>query len=518
MPPRRAIEIIADACSALHYSHQNGIVHRDVKPANIMISKSGAVKVMDFGIARAIADAGHSLTQTAAVIGTAQYLSPEQAHGDKVDARSDVYSLGCVLYEMLTGEPPFTGDTPLSVAYQHVRKTPTRPSARRSGISPELDAVVLKSLAKNPERRYQSAAEMRNDLIRVHAGEAPLATPPAPPGDADRLDDLDDTQPAHSGGPRTSELRAVPQPDAPVPTRSRSRWLVAGAIAVVLAIVATVAITALTGRTDVPDVSGKTQTEAVQILRDRGFSTRVQRKADATRERERVIGTDPQANSSVSDGSDVTINVSSGPEERAIPDVRNLSADDARRTLADAGFEKVSQISGPSAVAQKELVTDTRPPASSMVSPSDEVIIIVGNGPAKALVPDVKGRTPEEAKNILGLAGFANVIDVQVDGFDPPNQVVGTNPAAGQEASVDLPVQVQQSRANQFKMPNVVGQTWEDVRDRLAALGWQRPDDHLDRGPFIPGPDNMKNKVAAQSPPEGTGVGFDDRITLSFGS
>ena len=175
MPARRAIETIADACQALNFSHQHGIIHRDVKPANIMISKTGAVKVMDFGIARAIADSGNSVTQTAAVIGTAQYLSPEQARGDTVDARSDVYSLGCVLYEILTGEPPFIGDSPVAVAYQHVREDPVPPSQRHAGISPELDAVVLKALAKNPDNRYQTAAEMRADLVKVHSGEAPDA-------------------------------------------------------------------------------------------------------------------------------------------------------------------------------------------------------------------------------------------------------------------------------------------------------------------------------------------------------
>src|SRR6516225_1741342 len=175
LPAKRAIEIIADACQALNFSHQNGIIHRDVKPANIMINTTNAVKVMDFGIARAIADSGNSVTQTAAVIGTAQYLSPEQARGEPVDARSDVYSLGCVLYEILTGEPPFTGDSPVAVAYQHVREDPVPPSKRHEGISTDLDAVVLKALAKNPEHRYQTAAEMRADLVRVHNGETPEA-------------------------------------------------------------------------------------------------------------------------------------------------------------------------------------------------------------------------------------------------------------------------------------------------------------------------------------------------------
>ena len=211
MPSQRAIEVIADACQALNFSHQHGIIHRDVKPANIMISKTGAVKVMDFGIARALADA-NSVTQTAAVIGTAQYLSPEQARGEKVDARSDVYSLGCVLYEILTGEPPFVGDSPVAVAYQHVREDPVPPSQRHNDISPELDAVVLKALAKNPDNRYQTAAEMRADLVRVHSGEAPDA--PKVLTDAERTS-LHVGPPSHRTGPNRSTTRRASSPRTP---------------------------------------------------------------------------------------------------------------------------------------------------------------------------------------------------------------------------------------------------------------------------------------------------------------
>ncbi len=233
MPPRRAIEIIADACQALNFSHQHGIIHRDVKPANIMISKTGAVKVMDFGIARALADAGNSVTQTAAVIGTAQYLSPEQARGESVDARSDVYSLGCVLYEILTGEPPFIGDSPVAVAYQHVREDPVPPSQKHSGISPELDAVVLKALAKNPDNRYQTAAEMRTDLVRVHNGEAPEAPKVFTPAERTTM-----MHAAHGVPSRTETTDEIPRPGQFV-ERDRSggsigRWLIAVAVLAIL--------------------------------------------------------------------------------------------------------------------------------------------------------------------------------------------------------------------------------------------------------------------------------------------
>src|SRR4051812_12221098 len=177
LDPDRAMELAADICGALDFSHRNGIVHRDVKPANVMITPQGTVKVMDFGIARAVSDSAATMTSTAAVIGTAQYLSPEQARGESVDARSDVYSVGCLLYELVTGAPPFTGDSPVAVAYQHVREDPRLPSSINPAIPPDLDAILLKAMSKNPANRYQSAADMRNDLLRALAGQRVEATP-----------------------------------------------------------------------------------------------------------------------------------------------------------------------------------------------------------------------------------------------------------------------------------------------------------------------------------------------------
>src|SRR3954463_11896915 len=177
LAPERAMSLCADICGALDFSHRNGIVHRDVKPGNVMITPQGAVKVMDFGIARAVSDSAATMTSTAAVIGTAQYLSPEQARGEGVDARSDVYSAGCLLYELVTGPPPFTGDSPVAVAYQHVREDPRTPSSINPEIPPELDAILLKAMSKNPANRYQSAADMRADLLRAVAGQRVEATP-----------------------------------------------------------------------------------------------------------------------------------------------------------------------------------------------------------------------------------------------------------------------------------------------------------------------------------------------------
>ena len=178
--PARALEFTAGVLDALSYSHRAGIIHRDIKPANVMLTPAGTVKVMDFGIARAVADTSATMTQTAAVIGTAQYLSPEQARGEKVDQRSDLYSVGCLLYELLCSEPPFKGDSPVSVAYQHVRETPVPPSQRDPEVTPPMDAITLKALAKSPNDRYQDAREFREDILRALNGQPVMAAYSSP--------------------------------------------------------------------------------------------------------------------------------------------------------------------------------------------------------------------------------------------------------------------------------------------------------------------------------------------------
>ncbi|OOK76531.1 serine/threonine-protein kinase pknB [Mycobacterium kansasii] len=394
MPPKRAIEVIADACQALNFSHQNGIIHRDVKPANIMISSTNAVKVMDFGIARAIADSGNSVTQTAAVIGTAQYLSPEQARGDAVDARSDVYSLGCVLYEILTGEPPFTGDSPVAVAYQHVREDPIPPSERHEGISADLDAVVLKALAKNPENRYQTAAEMRADLVRVHNGEPPEA--PKVLSGAERRSLLAAT-PGHPAGPRTDPLprQVLDHTDRDRTTPSVGRWVAVVAVLAVLTIAVTIAINTFGGNTrkvQVPDVRGQASADAIAALQNRGFKTRTLQKPDSTIPPDHVIGTDPGANTSVGAGADITINVSTGPEQRELPDVSSLTYAEAVKKLTAAGFSKFKQAASPSSPEMAGKVIGTNPPANQTSAITNVITIIVGSGPRPNRFPTSRVR------------------------------------------------------------------------------------------------------------------------------
>ncbi|WP_025738224.1 Stk1 family PASTA domain-containing Ser/Thr kinase [Mycobacterium genavense] len=515
LPPRRAIEIIADACQALNFSHQNGIIHRDVKPANIMISTTNAVKVMDFGIARAIADSGNSVTQTAAVIGTAQYLSPEQARGDSVDARSDVYSLGCVLYEILTGEPPFTGDSPVSVAYQHVRVDPVAPSKRHAGISPDLDAVVLKALAKNPDNRYQTAAEMRADLVRVHNGEPPEA--PKVLTDAERTSLLASTGPGH--GSRTDPLPRQHFSDTD-PERMGGpvgRWVVAVAVLAVLTIVVVIAFNTFGGSTrdvQVPDMRGQVSADAVAALQNRGFKTRTLQKPDSSIPPDHVISTDPGANASVAAGDEITINVSTGPEQREVPDVSSMSYADAVSKLKAAGFTKFKQANSPSTPELLGKVVGTNPPANQTSAITNVVTVIVGSGPETKQVPDVAGQTIDVAQKNLTVYGFTKITETSVDSPRPAGEVIGTNPPKGQTIPVDSIVELQVSKGNQFLMPDLTGMFWTDAEPRLRALGWTGV---LDKGADVDAGGSQSHKVVYQNPPAGAGVNRDGIITLKFG-
>jgi serine/threonine-protein kinase len=516
IPRQRAIEIIADACQALNFSHQHGIIHRDVKPANIMISKNNAVKVMDFGIARALADV-NSVTQTAAVIGTAQYLSPEQARGEPVDARSDVYSLGCVLYEILTGEPPFIGDSPVAVAYQHVREDPVPPSKRHPGIQPELDAVVLKALAKNPDNRYQSAAEMRADLVRVHSGEAPEA--PKVLTDAERTSMMTQPTPMSFNAP-TEHMPAPIEPAAGARDRNASigRWLIAVAVLAVLTVVVTVAINMIGHRprdVQVPDVTGQAADDAVAALQNRGFRTHIEPRPDNTVPPDKVISTDPSANSQASAGDDVAIAVSTGPKQALLPDVTGLSAAQARDKLKAAGFSKTKESPSPSTPEQKDKVIATVPPANQTAAITNEITIVVGSGPGSKVVPDCAGQNADLCKQILNAGGFPNTVPVDVDSPKPKGQVIGTDPA-GPNVPVDTLIQIRVSRGNQFIMPDVRGGFWTDVEPNLRnAYGWTGA---LNRAPDVANSGQRTNAVVTQSPSPGTAVNFGDPITLAFAS
>jgi serine/threonine-protein kinase len=501
MDPVRAIGVIADACEALNFSHQHGIVHRDVKPANIMISKTGVVKVMDFGIAKALADVGTPITQTAAVIGTAQYFSPEQASGEPVDARSDVYSLGCVLYELLTGEPLFAGDSAVAVAYQHVRKDPMPPSQRHDGISPELDAVVLKALTKNPDKRYQSASDLRVDLLRVEAGRKPSAPKPSPGG-------------SEPNGWAADEGGAATAPRRPRPPR----WLMIVAGLMVVGVVLAVAVNTFGFRGDVrvPDLRGQPQQDAVAALQNLGFKIRGPvATADPSLVAGEVVSTDPAAGTTLAGGDEITVNVSSGPEQQNVPACTNVTVSDCTRRLADAGFVRSTQSPTASATVAKDRVIGTIPVAGQSSAVTNEITIQVSTGPGTQRVPDVAGQTVQEATTSLNIAGFPVVLTGPVDSTLPVGRVASTDPPAGTDLSVESAVTLKVSLGNQIQMPNLIGRTYDEVVRLLQVLG------HV--GPLLnagdqPGSGDDRGRVVKQDPPTGGGINRDGTITLTYGS
>jgi serine/threonine-protein kinase len=409
--PERALEVTADVCSALDVAHAAGMVHRDIKPANVMLTSRGEVKVMDFGIAQAAAGGDSTMTQTAAVVGTAAYLSPEQARGEHVDARSDIYSTGCLLYELVTGVPPFVGDSPVAVAYQHVRENPVPPSEYDSALPPEmaaaLDAVVLKAMAKNPANRYQSADEMREDLLRALAGQAVLATPVL-----------------------EGEVEAVAQ-RAPVlsrlPQRRRYAYSLYAAVLVVAALLSGLLVHALLGNdnnlTKPPSVIGLSQSDAIRTLALEGL--RVDKVTGAFDEKPvgTVIAQSPDANFYVPKDGTVDLTVSRGIEVVQVPGVVGLAQAEAEADLAAVKL-KVKLVPRDVNVAAGT-VLDMLPRPGAQVSAGTEVQLFVGSG--KVQVPDVRGRSTEEAVAILGQAGFGIGLRYH-DSLNPPVTVDDQTP------------------------------------------------------------------------------------------
>ena len=515
--PRQAMTWIADVAAALHFSHQNGIVHRDVKPANIMIDKSGAVKVMDFGIARAMSDTGNSMTQTAAVIGTAQYLSPEQARGESVDARSDVYSLGCVLFELLTGEPPFTGDSPVAVAYQHVREDPPIPSAVRPGIPPELDSIVLKAMSKNPANRYQSAAEMRSDLIKVLAGGKPSA--PMVMSDEDRTSLIDT-------GPRARVARVGATGsqgrDDDEPPKSRKALKYAAMSA--LALLAVVAITLLliqpwasdeTPQISIPRVTDMSATDARAELETLGFRVNQRDEPSDSVPEGNPTRTTPGEGVSADKGSTVTLYVSAGPQRQQVPDVRGRTLEAATAELNNLGFGNVRSVEINSTADLKGKVVGTDPAARSTQPVTTLITIQIGTGPRLVTVPDLTGQRLEQARTNLTQLNL-EISPIEADSELPQGTVISTSPNAGEEVEESSIIQVTVSRGNMYVVPDLRGRTAAQAETQLTTAGWER-------GTVTTVPRNVPlgssddGKVLDQTPSPGTLARKDGAVTITVG-
>ncbi|MGC9666935.1 Stk1 family PASTA domain-containing Ser/Thr kinase [Planosporangium sp. 12N6] len=424
--PRRALEIVADICSALEFSHRHGIIHRDIKPGNVMLTQTGQVKVMDFGIARALASGASTMTQTSAVIGTAQYLSPEQARGESVDARSDVYATGCVIYELLCGHPPFVGDNPVSVAYQHVREDPRPPSESNRDVTPAIDAIVLKALAKNPANRYQSAGEMRADLLRAAAGRPVLATPVMRD---DERTAMISAPPATHQGPATRPVARV----AP-PARRNNTW-----VAVALTLLGVLAVGALAvglyvaNKTDlvaVPDLKGRSSEEASRLLAANKLSPSPSPFRDLNCAQNTVDSQSPAANSQVEPGTVVLYRVCAGPGQVPVPPLVGLTKAQAQQALENAHLRP--RFVAVSSDKPADQVIESTPKETTLVDGNSEVEVKVSKGDLKP-VPDVEGRTESEARTTLTGAGFKNVTVTYRDTEDATQvgRVISQNPDGG---------------------------------------------------------------------------------------
>jgi serine/threonine protein kinase/beta-lactam-binding protein with PASTA domain len=429
--PERALEVIAGVLAALDYAHRHGIVHRDIKPANIMINTNGDAKVMDFGIARAMSDAATSVTATSAVMGTAQYLSPEQARGELVDARSDIYSSGCVLYELLTGVTPFNGDSPVAIAYQHVNEPPKPPSSLDNSIPSSLDSITLGALAKSPSNRYQTAAEMRSDVERSIAG-MPIVSRQNHATEAIAINAQTTAIPIVEGFPGT--VAVAP----PKKSSNRARWFFTGFATVLAASLIFLLGDNLfnTGPVTVavPNVKAQTVEEATLALTEVGLVVGTQTpQADDNAPKGTIIGQDPAPGELIELGQAVNLIVSAGKEQTSVPDLVDLaSSEDARLALTEAQLV-LGKVTPEDSDKPEGTVLAQDPPANSAVDVGTLVSITVSSG--KIPVPNVVGKSQTEAKNTLLNAGFLVEVVFEENGAVAENTVISQNPSA---ASVTL--------------------------------------------------------------------------------
>ncbi|GAA3083398.1 Stk1 family PASTA domain-containing Ser/Thr kinase [Streptomyces rectiviolaceus] len=521
--PERAMEMTIGILQALEYSHRNGIVHRDIKPANVMLTRNGQVKVMDFGIARAMGDSGMTMTQTAAVIGTAQYLSPEQAKGEQVDARSDLYSTGCLLYELLTVRPPFVGDSPVAVAYQHVREEPQAPSVFDGEITPEMDAIVLKALTKDPDYRYQSADEMRADIEACLDGQPVQAT--AAMGAVGYGGHPDDQQTAmlrpQNGGGQTSMMPPV-GPDDGYDDHSRRRQkksststvllVLAGLLVLVGAIlIGKWAFTGGGGGDDTikaPNFVGEKLADAKKSAKNVDLVLDAsERKPCAKYPKGEICSQDPGANATVSKGDTISVTVSSGSPKITVPDVKGLTYAKAKEQLTDKGFTDVQKETEESDQTPG-IVTAQDPKGDTEAEKSETITLTVAEEAAKSVVPDVTGKTCDEAKTQLESNNLTGVCEEEESDSVEAGKVISQSLAPQSEADPGSTVTLKVAKAaEQATVPALTGQKLKDARKAIEDAG-------LTVG-TITGPQEDDALVVLSDPPANQQVAPDTAINLT---
>ncbi|MCH6161398.1 Stk1 family PASTA domain-containing Ser/Thr kinase [Streptomyces marispadix] len=521
--PERAMEMCVGILQALEYSHRSGIVHRDIKPANVMLTRTGQVKVMDFGIARAMGDSGMTMTQTAAVIGTAQYLSPEQAKGEQVDSRSDLYSTGCLVYELLTNRPPFVGDSPVAVAYQHVREDPQPPTVFDPEISPDMDAIVMKALIKDPDYRYQSADEMRADIEACLDGQPVAATaamgavgyggyPDDQPTTALRAQDAqtsmmppvrDDNGGYYDDGGRGGGRR-----------RGQDRSNLSTILLVLAAIFILVGAIFI-GRTlfsnpgdttNVPNLAGESYAQAKELAANGGFKVTKGGSKFCDQKKNTVCDTDPKQGSKIDRGDTVTLNMSKGPRPVQVPDVEGKSFPNAKQELESAGFE-VRRKNQESDETPGTVLTQN-PPGGGKAPKKSTIVLTVAQEQTTA-VPNVVGQQFDAAQQLLEDRGFEVARKEQDAPDKAAGEVLAQDPAANEEAKAGDQVTLTVAKApdNQpATVPDVTNKLVADARKTLEEAGFQVQ---------VQGaPDENDATVLTTNPPANTQGKKGDTVTI----
>jgi eukaryotic-like serine/threonine-protein kinase len=510
-----AIDYTRQILSALRFAHRNGIVHRDIKPHNVIVDGDGRVKVMDFGIARAGAS---QMTEAGSIIGTAQYLSPEQARGAPVDQSSDLYSTGIVLYELLTGSVPFTGDTPVEIAMKHLSQPPEPPSTRRPEIPRDLDYVVLRALAKDSSERYRTASEMDSDLERIGRGVGVSAeTAEAATSVLSRTDVTDALTTVRPASPATAYTpgRYYEYDAAP---RRRSIWpwllallLLAGALVGGFFLYERVQDQlSATAQVTVPDVVGIQESLAVADIRDEGLEPNVRRRPHSDVERGVVFEQEPEPPVRMEKGNFVTILVSSGKPKVQVPNVVGRSRDDAVAALRDAKLRfRVVEINSGKEVNS---VTAQAPKAGEIVVEGTQVRINVSKGPKPIAVPNVVGMAYESAASVLQGAGFA-VAREDVEDDAPTGTVVGQTPAADTQAARNSTVTLQVSIGpSTSTVPDVTSQDEASARAQITDAGFRvRVQDQETTD------ESLDGIVISQEPPGGSELEPNTIVTLFVG-
>jgi beta-lactam-binding protein with PASTA domain/tRNA A-37 threonylcarbamoyl transferase component Bud32 len=483
LEPERAASIAASVAAALDFAHRRGVIHRDVKPGNVLIDDRGQVKVADFGIARAIG-ASEDLTQTGSVMGTATYFSPEQAQGYPVDPRSDVYSLGVVLYEMVTGKPPFSGENPVSIAYKHVKEPPPRPSSVNPAVPAALEAIILKAMAKDPDGRYQSAEDMRADLVRFTSGQPVAAL--AALGAATSVMGTVGGEPTRVQTAAAGVASTTVQPafrGAPPPERSRT-----GLYALIAVIVAALLLGGYFGGRQaglfgsstktltVPkNLAGQPVSNAQSELSGMGFTNvKTTNQASSTVAANDVISSTPAGGAKMKSNAPLTLLVSGGPVLVTVPSVAGQVQSTADAALDAAGFKTADSPQYSTTVPQGTVIS-TDPAGNTKAAQGSLVKVAVSNGQQPVVIPPVAGDSQSQAGATLAAAGLKVGPTVQQPSANvPQGQVSGTNPAAGTTVPTGTTVTILVSSGPPtVSVPNLVGDTAAQAQAALSGANLQ---------------------------------------------